>query len=150
MLLVVMLAPVVAGVALGYLLGGRLAGFGAIRIRALWLVWLAAGVQFAQYSALGARPLLAVVFTLVAAWLAVNIPEWPGAVRAAAVVIVLGASLNGLAIALNGRMPYDAARRRVARADRDAEERTGGRGHPARRSRRHHRDPAAARGRQPR
>ncbi|MFB9696517.1 DUF5317 family protein [Amorphoplanes digitatis] len=109
MLLVVMLAPVVAGVALGYLLGGRLAGFGAIRIRALWLVWLAAGVQFAQYSALGARPLLAVVFTLVAAWLAVNIPEWPGAVRAAAVVIVLGASLNGLAIALNGRMPYDAA-----------------------------------------
>ncbi|MEU7903602.1 hypothetical protein [Actinoplanes sp. NPDC049118] len=47
-LLLLTIAPVVSGVALGYLLGGRLAGFRTIRIRALWLVWLAAGVQFAQ------------------------------------------------------------------------------------------------------
>ncbi|MET8153303.1 DUF5317 family protein [Actinoplanes sp. NPDC049668] len=107
-LLPLMLAPVVVGVALGYLFGGRLAGFGAIRIRALWLVWLAAAVQFAQYRFDGAAPMLAVIFAAVLAWLAVNLPGWPRAVRAAAVVIVLGASLNGLAIALNGRMPYDA------------------------------------------
>jgi hypothetical protein len=100
-----MAVPPVAGVAAGYLLGGRLAGFRAIRIRALWLVWLAAGVQFVQYS-VGGAPLLAVVFALVLVWLAVNLPRWPAAVRVAGVVIVLGASLNGLAIALNGRMPY--------------------------------------------
>ncbi|MEU4215463.1 DUF5317 family protein [Actinoplanes sp. NPDC026623] len=103
--LLLTIAPSAVGVALGYLLGGRLAGFRTIRVRALWLVWLAAGVQYAQYS-IGGPPLLVVVFAVVLTWLAVNIPGWPRAIRAAAVVIVLGASLNGLAIALNGRMPY--------------------------------------------
>jgi hypothetical protein len=116
-------APAAAGVALGHLLGGRLAGFGTIRIRALRLVWLAAGVQFAQLSADGVRrsveqtvgvPMLAVIFTLVLIWLAVNIPRWPGTIRAAGCLIVLGAALNGLAIALNGRMPYEPAAARSA------------------------------------
>lgn len=80
------IAPPVAGVALGYLLGGRLAGFRTVRVRALWLVWLAAGVQFAQYSLDGVRvfvehtvgvPMLALVFAVVLAWLAVNLPGWP-------------------------------------------------------------------------
>lgn len=116
--LLLTVAPSAGGVALGYLLGGRLAGFRIIRIRALWLVWLAAGVQCAQYSAGGVRhlvegalgvPMLAVVFTVVLTWLAVNIPGWPRAVRLAGIAIVLGASLNGLAIAVNGRMPYEPA-----------------------------------------
>jgi len=110
------IAPPVVGVALGYLLGGRLSGFRSIRIRALWLVWLAAGVQFAQYSVGGLRhfiedtlgvPMLALIFAIVLVWLAVNLPRWPAAIRAAGILIVLGASFNGLAIALNGRMPYD-------------------------------------------
>jgi hypothetical protein len=101
-LLLLLLLPTVAGVALGYLLGGRLAGFGTVRIRALWLLWPAAGVQLA----LGGEWRLA-VFALVLTWLAVNTAGWPRAIRIAGVVIMLGASLNGLAIALNGRMPYD-------------------------------------------
>jgi hypothetical protein len=114
--LLVTIAPVGTGVALGYLLGGHLAGLRTIRVRALWLVWLAAGVQFAQYSLGGVRhfveqtlgvPMLAVVFTVVPAWLAVNLPGWPRAIRVAGIMIVLGASLNGAAIALNGRMPYE-------------------------------------------
>jgi len=100
------IAPPVVGVALGYLLGGRLSGFRSIRIRALWLVWLAAGVQFAQYS-VGGVAMLALIFAIVLVWLAVNLPRWPAAIRAAGILIVLGASFNGLAIALNGRMPYD-------------------------------------------
>ena len=110
------IAPPVAGVALGYLLGGRLAGFRTVRVRALWLEWLAAAVQFAQYSLPGVRravedtagvPMLVLVFAVVLTWLAVNLPGWPAAIRLAGLAIVLGASLNGLAIAVNGRMPYD-------------------------------------------
>jgi hypothetical protein len=113
--LLLTITPSVVGVAVGYLLGGRLAGLRTIRVRALWLGWLAAGVQWVQHSVDGVRhfsertlgvPMLAVIFTVVLTWLAVNIARWPGAIRAAGILIVLGASLNGLAIALNGRMPY--------------------------------------------
>ena len=102
-------APPLAGVVFGYLSGGRLRGLRAIPVRSLWLVWLAAAVQFAQYHVpvLHGAAGLAVVFGAVLAWLAVNLANWPMAARIAGVLIVLGASLNGLAIALNGRMPYD-------------------------------------------
>jgi hypothetical protein len=111
-------APPLAGVAVGYLLGGRLAGFRGLRIRALWLLWLAAGVQLLQYESAGVRrfteetlglPMLALVFGLVLAWFGVNLRHWPAAIRLAGLVIVLGALLNGAAIAGNGRMPYDPA-----------------------------------------
>jgi hypothetical protein len=116
--LMLTVAPPLAGVAVGYLLGGRLAGFRQVRIRQLWLLWAAAAIQFAQYAADGVRrfteetiglPMLVPVFALVLAWFAVNLRHWPPAIRAAAVLIVLGAALNGLAIAANGRMPYDPA-----------------------------------------
>jgi hypothetical protein len=111
-------AAPVAGVAIGYLLGGRLSGFRTIQLVALWLLWLAALVQAAQYYLSGVRnfieqrvgvPMLAIVFALVLVWLAVNLPRWPVAIRVAGVVITLGAVLNGLVIALNGRMPYEPA-----------------------------------------
>ncbi|MEU4235786.1 DUF5317 family protein [Actinoplanes sp. NPDC026619] len=115
---VLIIAPPVAGVLLGYLSGGRLSGFRTVRVRALWLVWLAAAVQFAQYYVPGVRhlvedraglPMLAPVFAIVFAWLAVNLRNWPGAIRVAGVAIVLGAAMNALVIGLNGRMPYDPA-----------------------------------------
>ncbi|MFI5889701.1 DUF5317 family protein [Actinoplanes sp. NPDC051513] len=107
---IVIAAPPLAGVALGYLSGGRISGLRTIPVRALWLVWLAAAAQFAQYYVPGLHraAMLAVVFGVVLIWLAVNLPRWPVAARIAGVLIVLGASLNGVAIALNGRMPYDA------------------------------------------
>jgi Family of unknown function (DUF5317) len=111
--LILLVAPPLVGVALGYLVAGRLSGLRTIRVRALWLVWLAAVVQAAQYYAPALRdavesivPMLAIVFVLVIVWLALNLPRWPVAIRVAGVVIALGALLNGLVIALNGRMPY--------------------------------------------
>jgi hypothetical protein len=109
--LLLLSAPPLIGVALGYLLGGRLRDLRGLRINALWLVWLAAGVQLTQ-SITGVRhfagvSIIAVVFAIVLTWLGVNLPLWPRAIRVAGAVIVLGAALNGLAIALNGRMPYD-------------------------------------------
>jgi hypothetical protein len=107
----VLIAPPVAGLVAGYLLGGRLAGFRDVRIRALWLVWLAAAVQFAQLRMGGSLggPMLAVVFAIVLTWLGVNLVRWPVAIRWAGVVVGLGAALNGLVIALNGRMPFSYA-----------------------------------------
>jgi uncharacterized protein DUF5317 len=108
---ILMATPPLAGVALGYLSGGRLRGLRTIDVKALWLVWLAAAAQLAQYRvpALRGPATLLVVFGAVLAWLAVNLPRQPVALRAAGLLIVLGALLNGLPIALNGRMPYDAA-----------------------------------------
>ena len=113
--LVLILAPPLAGVLIGYLAGGRLAGFRTIRLTGLWLLWLAALVQAAQYYLPAVRefvedrlgvPMLVVVFAPVLIWLALNLPRWPVAIRIAGAVIALGAALNGLVIALNGRMPY--------------------------------------------
>ena len=106
--LLLSLAPPVLGVAIGYLSGGRLSGFRTLRIRALWLVRLAALVQFAQYSMAPVRhlgPVPAAVFALVLAWLAVNLRSWPGAVRWAGALIVAGAALNGTVIACRVRCP---------------------------------------------
>ncbi|MFB9182931.1 DUF5317 family protein [Dactylosporangium sucinum] len=107
--------PPLAGLVLGYLLGGRLAGFRAIRIRGLWLLWLAAGLQAAHYyvplvrELVSDRTMLAVVFAPVLGWLVVNLRQWPAGIRAAGIAIVLGAVLNAVAIGLNGRMPYSPA-----------------------------------------
>jgi len=52
------------------------------RVRALWLLWLAAATQAAQYNLAGVRhlleqrlgvPMLGIVFGFVLAWLAVNL-----------------------------------------------------------------------------
>lgn len=116
--LLLLVAPPVAGVIVGYAAGGRLAQLRSIRVRALWLIWLAAAVQAAQYYAPAVRavleqglgvPMLAIVFVLVLVWLAANVRRWPTAIRTAGAIIAAGALLNGLVIALNGRMPYDPA-----------------------------------------
>jgi hypothetical protein len=112
------ITPPVAGVMIGYLCGGRLAGLGAVPVRAPWLVWLAAAVQFAQYFAPGVRhvmedvlgiPMLVPVFGIVLTWLSINVRRWPAAIRLAGLAIVLGAALNALVIGLNGQMPYNPA-----------------------------------------
>lgn len=111
------LSPVAAGVVAGYAAGGSLAGLISTRLRALWLVWLAAGLQAAQLAGAvrGLRgPLLAAVFGLAAAWLAVNLAGRPRLMRAAAAVALAGGVANGAAIAANGRMPYLPAAARAA------------------------------------
>jgi hypothetical protein len=117
------LAPVAAGVLAGYAAGGSLAGLSSTRLRALWLLWLAGGLQAAQlYSARlpGAAgrdlrvPLLAAVFVLACAWLAANLAGRPRAMQAAAILALAGGLANGAAIAANGRMPYLPAAARAA------------------------------------
>ncbi|BCJ77009.1 hypothetical protein CS0771_65530 [Catellatospora sp. IY07-71] len=109
--LLLLLAPPAVGVIVGYACGGRLAGLRNLRLAALWLLWLAAAVQAAQYYVTPLRhpALLAIVFSLVLWWLALNLPAWPRAIRIAGIAIIVGALANGLTIALNGRMPYEPA-----------------------------------------
>lgn len=115
---VLLLIPSAVGAAAGYVMGGRLLELTKIRFRALWLLFLAAFFQAAQYYIRPVRdliehrlglPILGLVFALVAIWLVVNLLWWPTAIRLAAAAIFLGAALNGLVIAVNGRMPYSQA-----------------------------------------
>jgi len=107
--------PVLVGVLVGYAVGGQLSNLLSVRLRGLWLLWLAAAVQAAQYHLPWLRrllqddlgiPMLAIVFAVVALWVAVNVMRWPRALQLAAGLIVLGAIGNGVVIAANGRMPY--------------------------------------------
>jgi hypothetical protein len=75
-----------------------------VRLRALWLLWVAVAIQVAQYYVDPARllieerlgvPMLALVFATVAAWLAANLRGSAPLVRAGMVVILLGALSNG-------------------------------------------------------
>jgi hypothetical protein len=117
-MLILIVTPPLIGVIVGYLLGGRLSGFRTIRVAAIWLLWLAAFVQAAQYYLPGVRhfvedrvgvPMLVVVFVPVLIWLGINLRTWPTAMRVAGAAIALGAVFNGVAIAANGRMPYSPA-----------------------------------------
>jgi hypothetical protein len=109
--LILLISPPALGVVVGYACGGRLGHLRDIRITALWLLWLAAAAQAAQYYVTPLRhpAMLVVVFGLVLGWLARNLPGWPLAIRIAGVAIAVGALANGLTIALNGRMPYEPA-----------------------------------------
>jgi hypothetical protein len=122
-LMILLLTPVLVGVVAGYAAGGRLANIATVRLRALWLLWSAAAIQAAQYHLPPLRrfiqddigvPMLAIVFAVVLGWVALNLARWPRPMQLAAGLIVLGAIVNGLAIAANGRMPY--ARQAAVRA----------------------------------
>jgi hypothetical protein len=111
---VLVLGPLAAGVLAGYACGGRLRELVRTRIRAVWLLWAAAGIQFVQFEMPAVRtalgiPLLVPVFGLVAAWLLVNLPGRTRAVRLAVALILVGGGMNAAAIAANGRMPYSVA-----------------------------------------
>ena len=102
------------GVLVGYALGGRLAGLARLRLRGLWLLWVAAAVQAGQYVPPVRRlveqdahiPMLGIVFAVVAVWLGRNLRQPSRWLRAAVAAILIGASLNAAAILANGRMPY--------------------------------------------
>ena len=121
--LFLLLIPPTAGVCAGYAAGGRLGRLASLRFRAGWLLFAAVLLQVAQYYSPPVRslftrdlgvPMLAVVFALVAVWLAVNSLVWSAPLRVAGAAVALGAALNGLVILLNGRMPYSLAAARQA------------------------------------
>src|SRR5262245_3417348 len=113
--MILLVTPVLVGVLAGTAAGGRLANLLSVRLRGLWLLWLAAAVQAAQYYLPWPRrlvqddlgtPMLAAVFAIVLLWVARNVVRWPRPMQLAAALVVAGALGNGLAIAANGRMPY--------------------------------------------
>jgi Family of unknown function (DUF5317) len=112
-------APLAAGALAGYAAGGSLAGLLSTRLRALWLLWLAAVVQvgelYARNLGHGWRlPLLVITFALAGAWLAANLPGRSLVMKTAGCVALAGGLANGVAIAANGRMPYLPAAARTA------------------------------------
>jgi hypothetical protein len=113
--MILLLTPVLVGVVAGYAVGGRFANIETVRFRALWLLWSAAVVQAAQYYLAPLRrflqddlgvSMLAIVFAIVSLWVALNAVRWSRPMQLAAGLIVMGAIVNGLVIAANGRMPY--------------------------------------------
>ncbi|MFC7243187.1 DUF5317 family protein [Catellatospora aurea] len=121
--LVLLDSPALAGIAAGYALGGRLTHLTAVPPRALWLLWVAVGVQAAQYFLPAVRrsveqdagiPMLAVTFGTGILWLTLNVRWSRPALSAAILVIALGAGLNAAVVLLNGRMPYSVEAARIA------------------------------------
>jgi hypothetical protein len=109
------LGPLAHGILLGYAMGGRLANLLRMRIRATWLLWVAAGLQFVHFEWAGVRAqvegllgfsLMIPIFGLVGVWLVVNFPKHSAAFQVAILAILLGGLMNAAAIAANGRMPY--------------------------------------------
>jgi len=108
-------APIVLGVAIGWLTGGSLRGLNTFPLKWFWLVWLAAACQVAQYtvSAFTHHPhsaqnvvLLAVMYGACGAFVARNWSSTTGLLHTGLVFVAGGFLLNAVPIALNGRMPY--------------------------------------------
>jgi hypothetical protein len=120
---ILLLAPATVGILAGYLLGGRLVGLTTVRLRFLWLLWAATGVQIAQYHAIPVGhflqdrvglPMFTIVLGLVVLWLGLNVRQPHPLLQAAGGTVLLGAMLNGAALLANGHMPYSTWAARVA------------------------------------
>ena len=116
--LLLLVAPVILGVLIGYARNGRLRFLVSIQWGPLWLLWLAALIQAAQYYMPSLRhffevqiglPMLVLIYLCVFIWLVLGATKWVGLMKWAAIIILLGGILNGVVISLNGRMPYDSS-----------------------------------------
>lgn len=103
-----MFVVLAVSVAAGYLAGGRLGNLAALRLRGLPLLlaavcaplvggWLGGSASASAGTALG--------LLLVAGFLAVNVRERHGGLRAALVLMTVGWLLNSVAVLANGGMP---------------------------------------------
>jgi hypothetical protein len=118
-----MLLPVAVAVAILVVRRGArsgLHGLWSLRLRAVWLIWAAAVVQFLRVvapSAADAPPTggvapVVLIWVLGAAFVAVNLRARSAGVRAGLVLLAIGFTLNTVTILANGAMPVsaDAAR----------------------------------------
>jgi hypothetical protein len=117
------LGPLALGILCGYAMGGRLGNLLRTSIRATWLLWVAAGLQFVHFEWTGIRTqvenllgfsLMIPIFGLVGIWLVINLPKRNAAFQAAILAILLGGLMNAAAIAANGRMPFSESALRAA------------------------------------
>ncbi|GIF64158.1 hypothetical protein Ais01nite_21930 [Asanoa ishikariensis] len=123
--LVLFAGPIIAGVVVGRLLGGRIGSLARWRIRGLWLVLLAATAQAVirvpLIDGLAAAPaqlwVTGVSFAAVGLALALNIPGRPSHIRVGIWLALTGGALNGVVIAANGHMPVSGAGLRAVGID---------------------------------
>ncbi|MCW3819112.1 DUF5317 family protein [Micromonospora sp. DR5-3] len=108
-----LVGPVLVGLAAGYLTGGRLRWLAEQPLRGLWLLYAAAGVQLLTHvppgsrllSATAQRWLTTLVFATVGVAMLINLPHLSRPARAGIAVVLTGAALNGATILPNGHMP---------------------------------------------
>jgi hypothetical protein len=121
--LALLVAPLAVGIAVGYGRGGRLRHLAAVRLRGLWLLWVAAGLQAVQFHVEPVRrlvqesvgiPMRVLVYAIPLAWFAGYARHVPRALLLSAGVALGGMACNALPIALNGRMPYVGEAARLA------------------------------------
>ncbi|MFE9202474.1 DUF5317 family protein [Micromonospora sp. NPDC007230] len=110
---VLLVGPVLVGLAAGYLTGGRLRRLADQPLRGIWLLYAAALGQLLTHvppgsrllSAAAQRWLTALVFTTVGIGLLINLPRLSRPARAGIAVALAGAALNAATILPNGHMP---------------------------------------------
>ncbi|MBA2528948.1 MAG: DUF5317 family protein [Euzebyales bacterium] len=104
-----LLFTVAAGVAVGYLRGGRLRNLASVRLRAIWLVFAAVGAQAALAllvragipGSVVAVPLLGLSQLLLLSFL------WANRMLPGMLLVFLGFAMNAAVIVANGGMPVD-------------------------------------------
>lgn len=115
MLIADLMLPVLLGLALGLLCRRSVGSLAQLRLRQVWLLWVAAGVQVAEYyvpvlrrlAIAGGRPYFTVViFGCVAVCLGMNAAAHGGAMRAAWMLVATGLVLNAIPLIANGTMPF--------------------------------------------
>ena len=100
----IFLCAVVVGIALGYVLRGRLSRLVFLRLRGMWLVLVALGIQLLIFPLFTPNPIIpfgtailhGVSYGLVLLWLLLNVRVRP------LIAVGGGALLNILVVALNG------------------------------------------------
>lgn len=114
-MLVLFAIPILGGLVAGWLCGGRPSWLIRLRLRGLWVVWIATAMQACQYYVPWLRrwieddlgiPMLLLIYASVVLWLAANLPGRARGVRVAIILLLIGGAMNGTAILTNGRMPF--------------------------------------------
>ncbi|MGQ0779434.1 MAG: DUF5317 family protein [Pseudonocardiales bacterium] len=118
-MLTILLLPLGVGLAVGVLLGGSVRGFADPGLRAVWLLWAAAGLQLIQLWFGLTLAVLIGVFGLVVIWIVTNLRGQVPSARFGLLAMLLGLLANGLTMALNGRMPYSRSAAVAAGLDAD-------------------------------
>ena len=123
-MLVLMVLPLAVGTAIVGLRRGGSRGFVLPGLRHVWLIWVAAMLQFVRYTDPGwAAPLLksrsglwpvVVMFALACTFVAINVAVLPGSARPGLVIFGVGFTLNSVTMALNGGMPFSVAAARAS------------------------------------
>jgi hypothetical protein len=118
------LIPVVAALIVVLARGGDWRAVLSLRLRHLWLVWAAVGVQMLRqadpaWAAVALRPLhglwpVLVIWLLAVAFAATNLRAVPAPARPGLVLLAVGFTLNSLAMATNGGMPFSVSAARWA------------------------------------